>query len=85
MAGGATLLIFSIMFFVRSFKEEPFVRMAWIGAILMVVLLPLSLVLFQTRGASGAYLVSQLTVLPIAYRIYRNYRKRIPLQQNPTE
>ncbi|HXI90520.1 MAG TPA: hypothetical protein VNO24_10950 [Blastocatellia bacterium] len=81
-AGSVTLLIFSIMFFVRSFKEEPFVRMAWIGAILMVVLLPLGISLFQTTGASGAYLVSQLTVLPIAYQIYESYRKRIPYQSN---
>jgi len=78
-AGFTTLLIFSIMYFVRSFREEPFARMAWISAILMSCLLPVGIMLFQTLGASGAYFVSQLCVLPIAYHIYQDYRKRIPV------
>ncbi len=84
IAGGITLAIFLITYFARSFREEPFVRMAWINAMLMVVLLPLGIVLFQAKGASGAYLVSQIVVLPISLQIYKRYHQRILFQSDQT-
>jgi O-antigen/teichoic acid export membrane protein len=75
--GGFALLSFFIAYFVRSFKEEPFVRMAWINAVLVVILLPAGILWFHTRGASAAYVVSQALVFPFAWQIYTKYRKRM--------
>jgi len=77
LGSGLSLIIFIIGYFVRSFKEEPFVRMAWINAALVVTLAPAGIFFFQTRGASAAYLLSQSIVIPIAWQIYRKYRDRI--------
>lgn len=74
---GFALMTFFISYFVRSFKEEPFVGMAWINAVLVLILLPAGILLFQTRGASVAYLVSQSMVFPVAWQIYTRYRKRM--------
>ena len=79
-AGGVSLSIFCISYFVRSFKEEPFIKMAWVTAGLVMILLPAGALLFQTRGASAAYFISQLAVLPMGVKIYNRYRKRIPLE-----
>ena len=79
-AGGASLLLFCVTYFVRSFKEEPFVKLAWTVAALVLVLLPAGALLFQTRGASAAYFISQLAVLPMGVQIYNRYRKRMPLE-----
>ncbi len=79
---GFALLTFFITYFVRSFKEEPFVRMAWINAAVVVTLLPAGILLFHARGASVAYLVSQSMVFPVAWRIYTRYRNRMRLQSN---
>jgi O-antigen/teichoic acid export membrane protein len=80
--GGVNLATFFITYFVRSFKEEPFVKLAWAIAALMVVLLPVGTYLFGTRGAAAAYLVSQSAVLPVALGIYNHYRRRMQLQSS---
>lgn len=78
--GGVNLMTFFITYFVRSFKEEPFVRLAWLVAALMLILLPAGTILFGTTGAAAAYLIAQSAVLPMALGIYNRYRKRMPLQ-----
>jgi O-antigen/teichoic acid export membrane protein len=78
--GGVNLLTFFITYFVRSFKEEPFVKLAWSIAALMLVLLPAGTVLLGTRGAAAAYLISQSAVLPVALKIYHKYRNRMALE-----
>ncbi len=80
MGGGVNLATFFITYFVRSFKEEPFVKLAWLVAVLMVVLLPAGTILLGTTGAALAYLISQLAILPMALSIYNMYRKRMALQ-----
>jgi len=77
VAGGLALLFFSITYFVRSFKEEPFVRLAWISATLMIVLAPVGIVLLRALGAAIAYLAVQTVIFVMALQIYRRYRKRI--------
>ena len=79
-AGGASLALFCVTYFVRSFKEEPFVKLAWTVAALVLILLPVGAILFQTRGVSVAYFISQLTILPMGLQIYNRYRKRMPLE-----
>ena len=83
--GGFALLTFFITYFVRSFKEEPFVRMAWINAVLVVILLPSGIIWFHARGASVAYVISQALVFPIAWRIYTKYRKRMQFNLDQTQ
>lgn len=78
-ASGIVLLFFSITYFVRSFKEEPFVKMAWINAALTVVLVPAGVWLFRTLGAAAAYLVVQAAVFPLALQIYHRYNRRIEI------
>ncbi|HEX5732537.1 MAG TPA: hypothetical protein VF131_06855 [Blastocatellia bacterium] len=78
--GGVNLITFFITYFVRSFKEEPFVKLAWAIAALMLVLLPAGTYLLGTRGAAAAYLISQSAVLPVALRIYHKYRNRMALE-----
>jgi hypothetical protein len=85
MGSGLTLINFIICYFVRSFKEEPFVRMAWINAALVLILAPLGVFLFNTRGASAAYLLSQLIVMPIGWQIYRKYSERMNFGINPSQ
>lgn len=76
VAQGINLLVLSQTYFARSFKEEPYLRVAWLNALLMAVLLPLGIHYFQTTGAVGAYLCSQLAVFPLAMRIYQRYQAR---------
>jgi O-antigen/teichoic acid export membrane protein len=78
--GGVNLMTFFITYFVRSFKEEPFVKLAWLVAALMLSLLPVGTILFGTTGAAAAYLIAQSAILPMAFGIYNRYRKRMPLQ-----
>jgi O-antigen/teichoic acid export membrane protein len=78
--GGVNLITFLITYFVRSFKEEPFVKLAWAIAALMLVLLPAGTLLLGTTGAAAAYLISQSAVLPVAIKIYNKYRNRMALQ-----
>lgn len=81
MIGGAFgLMILFITYFVRSFKEEPFIGMTWINAFMVVTLLPAGILLLGTRGAAIAYMTSQSMLFPFAWRIYTRYRKRIQLQ-----
>ncbi|HJQ67357.1 MAG TPA: hypothetical protein VKA70_00180 [Blastocatellia bacterium] len=80
VGGGVNLATFFITYFVRSFKEEPFVKLAWLIAALMVILLPAGTVLFGTTGAAAAYLLSQSAALPMAVGIYSKYRKRMLLE-----
>ena len=81
---GMTLAVFFVTYFARSFREEPFVKMAWINALLMVILLPIGIILFQTKGASGAYLISQAAILPISWQIYKRYHRRTLVQPEQT-
>ena len=76
-ATGLALAFFSITYFVRSFKEEPFVKLAWINAGLMVALVPVGIWGFRTLGASAAFLAVQAAVLPLAFGIYRRYSRRL--------
>lgn len=78
--GGVNLITFFITYFVRSFKEEPFVKLAWAIAALMLVLLPAGTFLFGAGGAAAAYLISQSAVLPVALKIYNKYRNRMQLE-----
>jgi hypothetical protein len=80
VGAGANLITFFITYFVRSFKEEPFVKVAWAIAALMVVFLPAGTILLGTRGAAAAYLVSQSAVLPVVFRIFHKYRNRMALE-----
>ena len=80
VGGGVNLTTFFITYFVRSFKEEPFVKLAWTIAALVVILLPAGTLLLGTRGAAAAYLISQSAVLPVALRIYNKYRNRMALE-----
>ena len=84
IASGMTLAVFFVTYFARSFREEPFVKMAWINALLMVTLLPIGIILFQTKGASGAYLISQAAILPISWQIYKRYHQRTLVQSEQT-
>jgi len=76
-ASGIVLLFFSITYFVRSFKEEPFVKMAWVSAVLTLGLVPAGVLLFRTLGAAAAYLIVQAAVFPLALQIYHRYNRRI--------
>ena len=82
--GGVNLITFFITYFVRSFKEEPFVKLAWLIAALMLILLPAGTIMFGTRGAAAAYFISQLAVLPMVLSIYNKYRNRMLLQCGST-
>jgi len=76
-AQGINFLTFSFTYFVRSFKEEPFVAMAWIHASLSIVLIPICISFFGIRGAALAGLLSNAVVFPIGLKIYRVYTMRI--------
>ena len=74
---GINLVTFAFTYFVRSFKEEPFVLMAWIHAFLSVILVPICVSLFEIKGAALASLLSNAAVFPIGFKIYRSYTSRI--------
>ena len=71
------LVTFTFTYFVRSFKEEPFVFMAWVHALLSIVLVPICVSFLGIKGATLASLLSNAVVFPIGFKIYRLYKSRI--------
>jgi O-antigen/teichoic acid export membrane protein len=82
---GINLVTFAFTYFVRSFKEEPFVLMAWIHAFLSVILVPICVSLFEIKGAALASLLSNAAVFPIGFKIYRLYASRMHMLRLSTE
>ena len=82
---GINLVTFAFTYFVRSFKEEPFVLMAWIHAFLSVILVPICVSLFEIKGAALASLLSNAAVFPIGFKIYRTYASRMNVLRLSTD
>lgn len=75
----AQAYINSLAFYLRAFKEEPFMWMSILNALLSFILIVMLTWAFQIKGAAIGYMSSILLILPIAWRIYyvksREYRK----------
>jgi hypothetical protein len=81
LAAGANLLMQLLMVFARSFREEPFVREAWVSSLSIAAL---SYVLAPAWGAIGAGLAliaGQLIILPSVLRKVRSYGSRLRLDK----
>lgn len=82
LAIGVNMAITAITTFVRSFREEPFVGVAWVNAALSLVLVPALVGLHGAAGAAGALLLTQSAVLPACMRIKRRYEVRITAESS---
>jgi hypothetical protein len=70
------LLIENKVLFVRSFKVEPFVRVAWAQALLSVLLLPAGTYIIGIGGTLIALLAGNLLNLAMTNKIFRQYLDR---------
>lgn len=68
----AQSLINSFAFYLRAFKEEPFMLLSVANAVLSVVSIAALSVFFGINGAAFGYMVSTLLILPFAWQIFRS-------------
>jgi hypothetical protein len=73
MVNFVRLFIENKVLFVRSFKVEPFVKVAWIQAMLLILLLPVGTYLVGIGGALMALLAGNLLNLTMTNKIFRQY------------
>ena len=66
----------NMAYFTRSFKEEPFFKVALLSGILSAILIPICISIFQVRGAVLASLITNILSLPLATKIFLDYYKK---------
>jgi O-antigen/teichoic acid export membrane protein len=67
----AQSLINSLAYYLRAFKEEPFMGLSVANAILSFSLIALLTLKWQVNGAALAYMLSTLIMLPFAWRTFQ--------------
>lgn len=60
----------SLAFYLRAFKEEPFMWISVLNAIISFILIVVLTWQFQVRGAAIGYMSAIILTLPFAWRIY---------------
>jgi hypothetical protein len=71
------LLIENKVLFVRSFKVEPFVKVAWAQALLSILLLPAGTYFLGIGGTLAALLAGNLLNLSLTSRIFQRYLAKV--------
>jgi O-antigen/teichoic acid export membrane protein len=61
----------SLAYYLRAFKEEPFMGLSVVNAILSFSLITLLTLKWQVSGAALAYMLSTLIMLPFAWRTFQ--------------
>ncbi len=75
----AQSLINSCAFYLRAFKEEPYMGLSVANAILSFMLITILTLKWQINGAAFGYMLATIIILPFAWLIYKkkgsDYRK----------
>lgn len=67
--------ISSFAYYLRAFKEEPYMILSVINAIVSFICIVLFTSFWQIEGAAVGYMLSILIVFPFAWRIFRSKRQ----------
>jgi len=70
-----TQILFGQAVYLRSHKQEPFLGLSLVNALLTAVFLILAARAYGARGACAAYFLVQLIILPFATRIFFRCRR----------
>lgn len=77
VGAGLIFLLQALGTFLRSFREEPLVKEAWLSSSLILGLAVLFVPRWGGAGAAAALVISQLILLPLVLRKVRIYSRRL--------
>ncbi|HEY1791842.1 MAG TPA: hypothetical protein VGG34_02920 [Opitutaceae bacterium] len=77
MGAGLIFLLQSLGTFLRSFREEPLMKEAWLSSVLILGLAVLFVPRWGGEGAAAALVASQLVMVPFYLRKVRIYSRRL--------